>query len=64
MDTQLLTVEELSRVLRIPKPTIYYLSQKGEIPAIKIGKHWRYNRQTIEKWLKDKENPKGARRGR
>ena len=58
MTPELLTVEELSRFLRIPKPTIYYLSQKGEIPGIKIGKHWRYNRKTIEKWLKSKEKRK------
>ncbi len=58
MEKEFLTVEELSRFLRIPRPTVYYLSQKGEIPGIKIGKHWRYNKKTIDKWLKSKERLK------
>jgi excisionase family DNA binding protein len=33
----LLTVKEAAEYLRIPLPTIYYLVQRGKIPAIQIG---------------------------
>ena len=52
------TAEELSRYLRIPRPTIYYLTQNKKIPAIKIGRHWRYRKMTIEEWMRRQEKIK------
>jgi len=52
------TAEELAKYLRIPRPTIYYLTREKKIPAIKIGKHWRYRREKIEQWLKTREKRK------
>lgn len=49
---EILTVQELHRYLKIPKPTIYALAQHGRIPAAKIGKHWRFRRQDVDEWLK------------
>lgn len=48
---ELLTADELAKVLRVPKTTLYTLSQQGKIPAIKIGKHWRYIKGAILKWI-------------
>lgn len=48
---ELLTADELSQILRVPKTTLYTLSQQGKIPAIKIGKHWRYIKEEIHKWI-------------
>ncbi|MEW6186067.1 MAG: helix-turn-helix domain-containing protein [Thermodesulfobacteriota bacterium] len=53
-----LKVEEISRWLRIPKSTIYKLCQEGQIPGIKIGRHWRFNRNEINAWFKKKANNK------
>ncbi len=50
------TAEELSKYLRIPRPTIYFLTQVGKIPAFKIGRHWRYKKVKINDWLKKQEN--------
>lgn len=47
----LLTAEEVSRILRIPLPTIYRLTQQAKIRAVKIGKHWRYRKEDIERYL-------------
>lgn len=56
MKDEFYTAEELSKYLRIPRPTIYYLTQRKEIPAIKIGRHWRYRKLKISSWLKRREN--------
>lgn len=48
---RLLTPEEVSIELRIPKSTLYKLCSSGEIPAAKIGKHWRFDREKVDLWL-------------
>ena len=34
---ELMTVKETAEYLRIPLPTVYYLVQRGQLPAIQIG---------------------------
>ncbi|MFC1930692.1 helix-turn-helix domain-containing protein [Chloroflexota bacterium] len=48
------TVEDLSNYLRIPKSTIYKLVREGKIPAQKIGRHWRFRKEAIDRWLENK----------
>lgn len=53
-EAQVLTAEEMAGWLRIPKSTLYKLCHEGEIPATKIGRHWRFDRQTVETWLRNR----------
>ncbi len=46
-EIEILTVKEVSQYLRIPVSTLYKLTEEGKIPAIKIGKHWRYMKKDI-----------------
>ena len=46
-DGEILTVTEVARFLRVPKSTVYKLARGGELPATKIGKHWRFLRRDI-----------------
>jgi excisionase family DNA binding protein len=41
------TVKETAEYLRIPLPTVYYLVQRGKIPAIQIGGRWRVKKSTL-----------------
>ena len=45
----LLTVKETAEYLRIPLPTVYYLIQRGKIPAIQIGGRWRIRKSTLDR---------------
>lgn len=49
--TELMTLEELAQYLRFTKKTIYGLLKQGNIPAIKIGRKWRFKKDTIDNWL-------------
>jgi excisionase family DNA binding protein len=49
------TAEEVSNYLRIPQSTIYKLAQDKVLPGFKVGKHWRFRRDTIINWIKAKE---------
>ena len=50
----ILTLDELSEYLKVSKSTLYKLVQKGEVPGNKVGKHWRFRRETIDCWLDKK----------
>ena len=45
----LLTVKETAEYLRIPLPTVYYLVQRGKIPAIHIGGRWRIKKSSLDR---------------
>jgi two-component system response regulator (stage 0 sporulation protein F) len=48
---QLLTPQELAKYLKLNHTTIIRKAHKGEIPAIKIGKQFRFDKNQIDKWL-------------
>ena len=52
------TAEEVSTYLRIPLSTIYKLAQDKVFPGFKVGKHWRFRRETIVEWIEKQENNK------
>jgi len=45
----LITVKETSKYLRIPLPTVYYLVQRGQLPAVQIGGRWRIKRKLLDR---------------
>lgn len=46
---ELMTVKETSSYLRIPLPTVYYLVQRGQLPAVQIGGRWRIKRSLLDR---------------
>lgn len=50
-ENEILTVLDVARFLRVPKSTVYKLARLGELPASKIGKHWRFLRRDINQWM-------------
>jgi excisionase family DNA binding protein len=53
-DGEILTVSDVARFLRVPKSTVYKLARIGELPASKIGKHWRFLRRDIHEWIQSR----------
>lgn len=53
-DGEILTIMEVARFLRVPKSTVYKLARVGELPASKIGKHWRFLRRDIHEWMRSR----------
>lgn len=50
-DTDVMTIDELAGYLKLSKSTLYKLSQEGKVPGRKVGKHWRFSRPVIDRWL-------------
>ena len=55
MDSEFLTAEEVAEYLRLPLSTVYKLVQDKRLPGFKVGKHWRFRKDTIQKWIKELE---------
>ncbi len=49
------TVQELAEYLRMKPLTIYKHALAGKIPGFKVGSHWRFKKETIDRWITDKE---------
>jgi len=47
----LLNVKQVAQYLQLKESTIYSWAQDGKIPAIKIGRTWRFRRTDLESWL-------------
>jgi excisionase family DNA binding protein len=51
----MMTMAEMAAFLNVHPVSITRMIRRGELPGIKIGGVWRFDRQVIAKWLKDKE---------
>lgn len=48
---EVMSVRELADYLRISVHSVYRLAEQGKLPGRKVGKHWRFHRDTIVAWL-------------
>jgi excisionase family DNA binding protein len=48
---QIMTTKELARYLKLHEITICKYAAQGRIPAIRIGRVWRFDREVIDKWI-------------
>ena len=51
MDSDIMTIEEVAKYLRLKPQTIYTWAQKNKIPAAKLGKEWRFKKSIIDAWF-------------
>lgn len=52
---ELMTLSAVVEMLNVSKSTIYRWIYNGSIPAIKVGKQWRFEKEKIDEWLKKRE---------
>ncbi len=51
--SELMTVTETCRFLKIPQQTLYRHLRHRDIPAFKLGNTWRFVRSDLEQWIRD-----------
>lgn len=49
-----LNSDQVSEILGLHLNTVKSLAKKGIIPARKVGRNWRYDREAIREWLAGK----------
>jgi excisionase family DNA binding protein len=55
-----LTTEEVLEYLQVNLRTVYRLIKAGKIPAVRVGRQWRFRKRDIDAWL-DSQRARGSR---
>jgi excisionase family DNA binding protein len=59
-DEGFLTTEEVLEYLQVNLRTVYRLIKAGKIPAVRVGRQWRFRKRDIDGWL-ESQRPRQAR---
>jgi excisionase family DNA binding protein len=51
IDETFLTTEEVLAYLQVNLRTVYRLIKAGKIPAVRVGRQWRFRKSDIDAWL-------------
>lgn len=46
-----MTPDEVAEMLRVPRSWVIDAAYEDRIPAFKLGRYWRFDRNAIEEWL-------------
>src|SRR3982750_4551975 len=60
IDEGFLTTEEVLDYLQVNLRTVYRLIKAGKIPAVRVGRQWRFRKRDIDAWL-ESQRPRGGR---
>ncbi len=52
----IMTVQEVARYLRVHAITVYRMIRQGKLPAIRVGRGWRFKKDEIDIWLHEHES--------
>jgi excisionase family DNA binding protein len=55
-----LTTEEVLEYLQVNLRTVYRLIKAGKIPAVRVGRQWRFRKRDIDAWL-ESQRPRNVR---
>ena len=61
-DDHFLTTEEVLDYLQVNLRTVYRLIKAGKIPAVRVGRQWRFRKRDIDAWLNSSRSAKGGDR--
>jgi excisionase family DNA binding protein len=59
-DEGFLTTEDVLEYLHVNLRTVYRLIKAGRIPAIRVGRQWRFRKRDIDAWL-ESQRPRAVR---
>ncbi len=51
--TEMLTAKDMQQILHVDRSTVYRMAEQGRLPAIKIGKQWRFPTAQVDQWLQN-----------
>ena len=55
-DETFLTTEEVLAYLNVNLRTVYRLIKAGSIPAVRVGRQWRFRKRDLDKWLESQRH--------
>lgn len=55
---EILTLKEVTDLLKVAEKTVYTMAQNKEIPAFKVRGQWRFRREDIDRWIDQQTDQK------
>ena len=59
----IMTVHNVAKYLRLSEAKIYRMARTGGLPAFRIGKTWRFNKRSIDEWIREKTELTAVQQG-
>jgi excisionase family DNA binding protein len=50
-----MTLEDVAQYLHVHASTVYRLLKNRSIPAFKVGSDWRFNQESLDRWIEQLE---------
>jgi excisionase family DNA binding protein len=57
LENDLLSAEAVAGLVGVKESTVWRWCREGNLPCLKVGKHWRVRREALEDFLKRSERP-------
>ena len=62
---QIMTTREMAEYLKLHEITICKHAADGKIPAFRIGRAWRFDKEAIDKWISvDQKKPRSVKKSK
>ncbi len=62
MTGDLLTAQEVAAWLKVTPDWVKEMAREGEMPAMKLGRYWRFDRDAVASWLVERQERVHTRR--
>ena len=59
---EIMTTKELAGYLRLHQITICKFAAEGKIPALRVGRVWRFDKEAIDKWISEGQSKSVSKR--
>src|SRR5215211_1072674 len=57
LERDLLSAEDVAELMGVGEATVWRWCREGNLPCLKVGKHWRVRREALEDFLRRSERP-------
>jgi excisionase family DNA binding protein len=55
LQNEVMNGDEAAVFLKMPKSTLLKLCSEGQLPGVKVGRQWRFNRFALENWMRERD---------
>ena len=57
---RMMTIKEVAEYLSVHEKTIYRLVKSGELPALRVGGQWRFEKKVLDSWIQNRTHGEKA----
>ena len=61
---EIMTTKEVAKYLRLHEITVCKHAAEGKMPAVRIGRVWRFDKEAIDKWISEGHSKSVSKRHR